>query len=209
MGDGKTPKQRTAAHVSWPCPSRYRDRYLCQAAMRALRSGMFIPVAGAARMARSAVSVSSIRHMASGGGAANFMDTGHNRVGRFWKMALAAEDGKGRFTVVLDGRRLKTQPPGGVPVEMTTRPLAEAVAAEWNNQTRYLKPNTMLFTQLTFTSHDHAQNRPRDIRIDSLMRFLETDTLLCREEETNNNKVLMGFYATRWDPLVAWFTETY
>jgi len=147
------------------------------------------------------------------GGAANFMDTGVNRVGRFWNEATVVTLESGGYSVLLDGRRLKSTPPNGVALDLPARALAEAIAAEWNRQGKLLAPHTMPFTGLAFTAATPTNNRARDVRIDNMIRFLETDTLLCRDPcDENSDADQRRFERAQqqtWDPLVEWFNQKY
>ena len=71
---------------------------------------------------------------------------------RFYKRATVT--GEGPFGIALDGRPIKT--PYKHPLLLESRPLAEAIAAEWQAQEPYILPPLMKFTSLAFSAIDHV-----------------------------------------------------
>ena len=100
---------------------------------------------------------------------------------RFYKDAAVgeAEDG---FRVLLDGRPVKT--PAKNALALPTRALAEAIAAEWQEQGEDIDP---------------AANR--DAVIDAILRFGENDLLCYRAHQPPE---LAALQAQGWDPVLAW-----
>lgn len=120
-----------------------------------------------------------------------------NAARRFYKTALAAEAGAG-FGVALDQRALRT--PRGAPFVAPTRALAEACAAEWEEQREFIAPATMPLSQLAFAAVDGGAAE-RAKRIDYVAAYGETD-LCCHRAEAPAE--LAARQAAAWDPLVAW-----
>ena len=70
---------------------------------------------------------------------------------RFYKLVEVAEAGDG-FAVRLDGREVRT--PGGAPMRLPTRALAQLIAAEWEAQGEFVLMAQMHATRLANTALD-------------------------------------------------------
>ena len=110
----------------------------------------------------------------------------------------------GSYEVNLDTRRLKT--PRGQACLIPSRPLALAIASEWQSQKTVIKQAQMHLTSLTFTSIDNPMNSSNESLTDKLVDFLETDTVCYRSEEPEE---LRKKEDQRWNPIVDWFTRRY
>lgn len=120
---------------------------------------------------------------------------------RFYKQASAAEV-DGGFAVHLDGRSIKT--PVGRPLAVPFRALAEAMAAEWQEQGEEIKPKSMPMTQLASTALDRV-GPDRATIIEQLARFAETDLLCYRADFPPD---LVARQTAQWQPLLDWAAET-
>ncbi|KAK3284704.1 hypothetical protein CYMTET_7664 [Cymbomonas tetramitiformis] len=103
---------------------------------------------------------------------------------RFYKQVSvgSATSGQG-FTILLDGRVLKT--PGRQPLELPNKALALAVAAEWEWQYgREIRPYTMPMMTLASTGIDQVPQR-RDTIVGNLLKFIHTDAACCREDPSS------------------------
>ncbi len=76
---------------------------------------------------------------------------GSGEMKRFYKQAAAAA-AEGGFEVQLDGRAVRT--PGRALLLLPTRPLAEAVAAEWAAQEAQVRTQDMALMSLSCTALD-------------------------------------------------------
>src|SRR5215216_2434786 len=76
---------------------------------------------------------------------------------RFYAMASVAE-GEGDFAVVLDDRPVQT--PVRHRLSAPTRPLAEAIAAEWEVQSELIDPARMPLTRLANSIIDGVATAP-------------------------------------------------
>lgn len=114
---------------------------------------------------------------------------------RFYTTATVADDGAG---IMLDARRLKT--PRGAAFAAPTRALAEAMAAEWEEQGDHIIPASMPLTQLAFAAIDHTPAR-RDELTAYVAKFGETD-LVCHRADSP--APLVARQTTLWDPIVVW-----
>eukprot|EP00128_Syssomonas_multiformis_P007387 Colp12_sorted_trinity150504_noHs@19362 len=99
---------------------------------------------------------------------------------RFYK-DVTVKPVEGGYGVFLDQRRCKT--PAKQNLVLPNSGLAWAIGGEWQAQDTYIRTFTMPFTGLAFTAIDYHMNRPRDDVIRDLMRFLNTDTVCCRDTE--------------------------
>src|SRR5438045_6865010 len=74
------------------------------------------------------------------------------RMKRFYREASASASPDGGFTVLLDGKAVKT--PKRALLSLPNLALAEAVAEEWRAQGEALDTQTMTLTRLAFTAVD-------------------------------------------------------
>jgi len=98
---------------------------------------------------------------------------------RFYKQA-AVETVEGGWTVVLDGRSIKT--PARAALSLPSERLARAIAAEWNAQEEHIDLTAMHLTRLANVALDRVEDA-RDDMADELARYCETD-LICHIAET-------------------------
>lgn len=101
-----------------------------------------------------------------------------NYVQKFYKHAGAVQ-APGGFQVTLDGRGIMT--PERQSFTLPTYPLALAVAAEWQQQEKFLRPHTMPLMQMTATAIDLKVTNLRDTLIDRITSFLVSDSVCFRE----------------------------
>lgn len=116
---------------------------------------------------------------------------------RFWKSAAAVES-VGGFHVALDERIVKT--PAKADLEVPTRPLAEAIAAEWNDCGETLDPRAMPLTGLANAAIDRVAP-DKDRFAAGLARYAESDLTCYRAE---GPQALVQRQAESWDALLAW-----
>jgi ATP synthase F1 complex assembly factor 2 len=118
---------------------------------------------------------------------------------RFYKKVLVyrMEDG---FGVQLDHRKLRT--PQRKLFLVPTESLALAVAQEWEAQDSILQPSLMHLTSLCNTVLDNPQQTTSARTVDSLLKHLETDTILYRQGEPES---LVAMQRKEWDPVLEWF----
>ncbi len=113
---------------------------------------------------------------------------------RFYKRA--AVTGEGPFAIALDDRPIKT--PYKHPLLLESRPLAEAIAAEWQAQEPYILPPLMRFTSLAFSAIDHVAGQPTRTR-DEIMLYAGSDLVCYRATEPEG---LVERQAAHWDPIL-------
>lgn len=87
-----------------------------------------------------------------------------------------------------------------------SKPLALAIASEWESQRAVIKQSQMHLTSLTFTSIDNPMNSTNESLADKLINFLETDTVCYRSEEPEELRLKED---KEWNPIVDWFIKKY
>ncbi len=116
---------------------------------------------------------------------------------RFYK-SVAVTD---QFGIALDGRNVKT--PLKAAMILPTRPLAEAVAAEWDAQAEVINPHAMPLTKLANTAIDRAIPEKSKIAAE-ILEFAGSDMICYRAESPAG---LVQRQLAHWDPIIAWAKE--
>ncbi|KAG1151527.1 hypothetical protein G6F37_001074 [Rhizopus arrhizus] len=130
---------------------------------------------------------------------------------RFWKQA-GIKDDEHKVTVVLDQRNLRTPSKHIVQFPKQQRELALLTAAEWDAQTKNLKPHSLPLTSIIARSFDAfdpvlAEDPTiRDAVIDKLMSYFDTDSI-CYHEELP--EALVRLQDAYWKPIIEWTEKTY
>ena len=117
---------------------------------------------------------------------------------RFYANAAAGPEAAGGYPILLDGRSAKT--PGRCLLQLPTRALGEAIAAEWQAQTEAINPALMPLTRLANTAIDGVSGRETDVRLD-IVKYSGSD-LLCYRAESSEG--LVRRQAELWDAVLAW-----
>lgn len=113
---------------------------------------------------------------------------------RFYKTVSVTDE----LGIALDGRPVKT--PMKLALRLPTRPLAEAVAAEWEAQGETLDPASMILTKLANTALDRvAANRSA---IEAEMLDYANSDLVCYRADRPPD--LVQRHTRQWDPVVDW-----
>jgi chaperone required for assembly of F1-ATPase len=116
---------------------------------------------------------------------------------RFYKDAGVTE-AEGGFAVTLDGKSIRT--PSGRVVAVPVRPLAEAMAAEWQAQGETLDPLTMPLTRFANSVVEGVVDRADLVR-DDIAKYLQSDLLFYR---AGHPEGLVQREAEHWDPVLDW-----
>jgi chaperone required for assembly of F1-ATPase len=114
---------------------------------------------------------------------------------RFYKTVETAE-ADGGFTVLLDGRTLRT--PGGKRLALPTRALAEMIAQEWSAQAKVVELAQMHATRLANTAVDSIP-QARAAIADQVADYAGADLLVYFAEEP---EALAHRQLERWGPLL-------
>ncbi len=116
---------------------------------------------------------------------------------RFWKEATVVQAGE-RWAIELDGRPVRT--PLREALQVPTRALADAIAAEWNAVEDDIDPRAMPMTGLANAAIDRvAANRAAFAA--NLAKYAEAD-LACYRADTP--PALVERQSGEWDALLGW-----
>ena len=121
---------------------------------------------------------------------------------RFWKVAEVVE-AAGGFGIVLDGRPVKT--PARVDLVVPAKPLAEAIASEWNECGEEVDPRTMPLTGLANAAIDRIAPDKENYAI-GIASYGETDLVCYRVE---GPETLVRRQTESWDALLNWARRRY
>ncbi|XP_018306127.1 ATP synthase mitochondrial F1 complex assembly factor 2 [Mycetomoellerius zeteki] len=124
-------------------------------------------------------------------------------VKRFYRRTNILSSGD-KFEVTLDQRKLKT--PQGRVFEVSSKPLALAVAAEWDAQKKTIDRGSMHLTSLCNTVLDNPHNRTKIDLVNHMVNCLEMDTVLFYSSEVDE---LYQLQIEKWEPIFHWFCEHY
>ena len=116
---------------------------------------------------------------------------------RFWA-AAAAEPCDGGFTVRLDARPVKT--PAKQPLTLPTLAMAQAIAAEWDQQQGLIRPDTMPLTRAANSAIDKVAPQVDGV-VDEIANYGTTDLLCYRAPDP---QPLIDRQAAGWGPLLDW-----
>uniref|UniRef100_H2ZQP5 ATP synthase mitochondrial F1 complex assembly factor 2 n=1 Tax=Ciona savignyi TaxID=51511 RepID=H2ZQP5_CIOSA len=120
---------------------------------------------------------------------------------KFYKEARICHS-DGGFEINLDNRKLRT--PNGNIVKLPTEALAHSVSIEWNSQKNVLKLDQMPMTTLCFSAVENVGTVPAESLVSSCLKYLHTDTLLCRMNEPPEFDQLQ---TEKWDPMIQWLKQ--
>ncbi|XP_057326463.1 ATP synthase mitochondrial F1 complex assembly factor 2 [Microplitis mediator] len=124
-------------------------------------------------------------------------------VKRFYRKTNILQSGD-KYEITLDQRKLKT--PKGRVFEVTSKPLALAVALEWDSQEETIHRSNMHLTALCSTFLDNPQHLSSIDIVNYIANYLETDTILFQSDETEE---LFKLQKDKWDPMIQWFCDKY
>lgn len=121
---------------------------------------------------------------------------------RFYTEAMAAPSEHG-WAIMLDGKPVKSMARNTL--EIASKPIADAVAAEWRAQKDFIDPETMPLTRLANITLDRvALDRP--LLIDDVVRYAETD-LVCYHAP--GTAALGRLQRATFTPLLEWARVSY
>ncbi|MGE4248585.1 MAG: ATP12 family chaperone protein [Parvibaculaceae bacterium] len=116
---------------------------------------------------------------------------------RFYK-SVSVTGTAAPFAVTLDDRPLRT--PLKRALDLPTVALAEAVAAEWENQAEKIDPHAMPLTRLANTALDRVAS-DRDRIVGEIVDFAGSDLVCYRAEKPHG---LVERQARTWQPVLDW-----
>lgn len=121
---------------------------------------------------------------------------------KFYLEAIAAPSGE-RWAILLDGKPVKTM--AKQKLEIRSKPVADAVAAEWRAQKEYIDPAHMPLTRLCNIALDRVP-QDRTLLIDDIVRYAETD-LVCYHAPSSEK--LGRLQHATFEPLMDWARVAY
>ena len=121
---------------------------------------------------------------------------------RFYKQAQVGEGPDG-FAVLLDGKPVRT--PARNLLAAPDRALAEALAAEWNEQMDKVDPAAMPLTRLANSIIDGVAPKPAPVAAE-IEQYLGTDLVFYRAAEPAG---LVASQRQHWEPIVDWARKTF
>ncbi|XP_005092520.1 ATP synthase mitochondrial F1 complex assembly factor 2 [Aplysia californica] len=122
---------------------------------------------------------------------------------KFYRQATIATS-DGWYEINLDKRKLRT--PHGNIFRVPSEPLALAVATEWNSQDKVINRHNMHLTSLCNTALENPFHRTREQLTETIIHFLETDTICYRLTEPPE---LEKMEREQWDPILQWAADRY
>jgi chaperone required for assembly of F1-ATPase len=121
---------------------------------------------------------------------------------RFYAEASVRETTDG-FAVQLDGKEVRT--PARRALMAPVRPLAAAMATEWEAQKDVIEPAKMPLTRLANVIVDAVASAPVPVA-DEVEDYLRSDLVFYRADAPED---LVARQAEQWDPLLAWVRDTF
>jgi chaperone required for assembly of F1-ATPase len=121
---------------------------------------------------------------------------------RFYKEA-GVEERNGRYFLILDGRTART--PNRQELAVSSRGLAEALAAEWAAQGAEINPATMPVTRIVNSAIDGVAPRRAEV-VDDLVRYAGSDLTYYRAGEPES---LARAQDEAWNPILDWARDTH
>lgn len=122
---------------------------------------------------------------------------------RVFRTATAEPAADGTFRIDLDAKPLKT--PAQVEVRVPSRPLADAIAQEWQDQGERIDVKSMHLTQLVVTAIDRT-GPSRLLNIDQAVAYGEHDLLCYRATAPRE---LAARQEAEWQPVLEWVAQTH
>jgi chaperone required for assembly of F1-ATPase len=119
---------------------------------------------------------------------------------RFYASADVVES-PGGFAITLDDKAVRT--PSGRPLVAPVRPIADAMAAEWEAQKEFIDPLTMPLTRFANSVVDAVVDRVEAVA-DDVVKYLGSDLLFYR---AGHPEGLVAREVALWDPMVFWAAD--
>ena len=121
---------------------------------------------------------------------------------RFWAEAVVSPL-DGGYTVLLDGRALKT--PAKAALVIPTAAVAELIAAEWRAQAEVIDPSTMPATRAANAAIDKVRGQKAEVT--AIVTDYGDSDLVCYRAASPTE--LVDLESAAWDPLIDWAAQRY
>jgi len=115
---------------------------------------------------------------------------------KFFAQATIGEAAEGGYPVLLDSKPVRT--PGRHILAAPTKPLAEAIAAEWQALDKYIDPTQMPLTRLANSIIDGVTGAEENVA-EEVRKYLGTDLVFYRATLPDG---LVARQSEYWDPLL-------
>ena len=115
--------------------------------------------------------------------------------------AVRLDEGPDGFTILLDGRTVRT--PARAELRVAGRALAEEIAREWDAQKEHIDPAAMPVTRSANTALDRVRGREEEV-IKEIVEYAGADLLCYRAESPEG---LVELQSAHWDPVLEWVKE--
>ena len=121
---------------------------------------------------------------------------------RFYKDVTIGETEEGAFSILLDGKTMRT--PAKSPLTVPTRALAQLMRDEWDAQVEVIDPTIMPVSRHVNTAIDGIASDPQAV-FEDILRFSSSDLLCYRAGEP---QALVERQSEQWDPIIDWAANT-
>ena len=114
-----------------------------------------------------------------------------------WKTVQVKEKSINFYQILLDNNVLRT--PFKNELVIPNAKIADEIYKEWNQETKFLNTDKMVFYGIMSTSIDKIYGN-RKLYIDDLLEFINTDLICYRAEKPND---LVKWQKKNWDPIIS------
>ena len=114
-----------------------------------------------------------------------------------WKIVQVKEKSINSYEILLDNNILRT--PLKNELKIPNAKIADEIYKEWNQETKFLNTDKMVFYGIISTSIDKIYGN-RKLYIDDLLEFIDTDLICYRAEKPND---LVKWQKKNWDPIIS------
>lgn len=121
---------------------------------------------------------------------------------RFYKDVTVSGDAEVGFSILLDGKPVKT--PARNTLTLPTEALAALVANEWQAQDKEVDPGKMPITRIVNTALDGIATDTQSV-LEDILRFSSSDLVCYRADAPEE---LVARQAEGWDPVLDWAANT-
>lgn len=121
---------------------------------------------------------------------------------RFYRDVTVGETEEGTFTVLLDGKTMRT--PAKHTLAVPTRALAQLLRDEWDAQLEVVNPAIMPISRHVNTAIDGIATDTQAV-FEDILRFSSSDLLCYRAGEP---PALVERQTDQWDPIIDWAAQT-
>ena len=122
---------------------------------------------------------------------------------RFYQSVSLADKSADGYQLLLDNKPVRT--PAKQIFFIPSRPLAEVIVQEWEDQKEEILPLTMPVCQMTMTLVDRVTPHRKALE-EEMLGYIDTDLICYRTEEPQQYKQAQE---TQWNPFIVWFEQAF